>query len=405
MTSGVRGSTPNRNSSGEFFGKYYFSPKLSLSGRVWGSNSWQRTVDSPAFPAALNGNIPATGIIQGVALPDSQMALYEQGLPYAAGNATFVPGVPDPDSNRTSSFDATAFILRYEATANTAFRASYQRVNTRRSLADGPARDTLPFVNQISNFDGNTDELQLRFDNRTGKFNQFTGGYEFEGEYFDNVGQHPQTTGALVRTIAKQESHSIYGQDQIRLLHDRLQIVFGGRIQYFSMKTPSFSGTTSPYQQVRVASPENAYTGDVSIAYFVPESSTKFRAHVGNGYRAPSLYERFGSGGGINGVYSYYGDPRLPSEKSFSFDGGIDQYFWTNKARVSAAFFYTDLSQTIIFANSLPQPDPFGRFFGYANSPGGGIARGVELSGQISRRQGAHPSPPHTHSTMPKHAL
>ncbi len=104
---------------------------------------------------------------------------------------------------------------------------------------------------------------------------------------------------------------------------------------------------------------------------------------MGNGYRAPSLYERFGSGGGINGVFSYYGDPRLPSEKSFSFDGGIDQYFWRNKARVSGTFFYTDLSQTIIFSSPV-LPDPFGRTSGYINSPGGGIARGVELSGQLS---------------------
>ncbi len=282
ITSGVRGKTPNRNSSGELFGKYYFTPKLSLSGRVWGSDSWQRSVGSPAFPPTLNGNIPATGVIPGIALPDSQISLYEKNLPFNAGNSTFVPSVPDPDGNRASSFAATAFILRYEATANTALRASYQRVNTRRTYSYGPAGvGSQAATNQVSNNDGDTDQLQLRFDNRTGRFNQFTGGYEFEGEYFDSIAQRNQIGGAIVRTTAKQESHSIYGQDQIRLLNDRLQIVFGGRIQYFSMKTPSFTGATSPYQTVRVASPENAYTGDISISYFVPSSSTKFRGTRG----------------------------------------------------------------------------------------------------------------------------
>lgn len=384
VTSGVRGKTPNRNSSGEFFGKYYFTPKVSLSGRVWGSDSWQRSVDSPAFPSTILPNIPTTGIIQGIALPDSQMALYEKKMPFTAGNATFVPGVPDTDGNRTSTFAATAFIFRYEATANTAFRASYQRVNTRRAMYDGPAGagSFEPLSSQVSNNNGNTDQLQLRFDNRSGGFNQFTGGYEFEGELIDSIGARNLNSLTKVSTTAKQESHSIYGQDQIRLLSNRLQIVFGGRIQFFSMKTPSFTGATSPYQKVTVASPENAYTGDVSISYFFP-SSTKLRGHVGNGYRAPSLYERFGSGGGTNGNFTYYGDPRLPSEKSFSFDGGIDQYFFGNKARASATFFYTDLSQTIIFG-ALPQPDVFGRNSGYYNSAGGGIARGVELSGQFS---------------------
>ena len=50
---------------------------------------------------------------------------------------------------------------------------------------------------------------------------------------------------------------------------------------------------------------------------------------------------------------------------------------------LSATWFYTNLQQTIAFANSLPFNDPFGRFFGYANGSGG-IARGIELGGHVS---------------------
>jgi vitamin B12 transporter len=385
ITAGVRGETPNKNSSGQFFGKYYFTPKISLSARVWGSNSWQRSVDSPAFPATVAVNVPATGIVQAIALSDSQMTLYEQKKPFVANGANFVPGVPDPDSNRTSSFDATAIIFRDELTSNTSWRASYQRVNSRRDYYDGPAGagSFEPVTSQISTFDGTTDEAQVRIDNRN-RFGQLTGGYEFEREAIDSTGARNIVGGTIVRTTAQQVSHSLYGQNQFRFLKDRLQIVLGGRIQFFNLDQPSFTGATSPYEKVAVSSPETAYTGDVSIAYFVPASSTKFRAHLGNGYRAPSLYERFGSGGGTNGAFTYYGDPRLPAEKSLSFEGGIDQYLFHNRARLSGTFFYTDLSQTILFT-TLIQPDPFGRVgSGYRNSVGGGIARGEEFSMQIS---------------------
>jgi len=60
VTSGVRGKTPNRTSSGELFGKYYFTPKLSLSGRVWGSDSWQRLGDGRAAQAGVPGDVAAT---------------------------------------------------------------------------------------------------------------------------------------------------------------------------------------------------------------------------------------------------------------------------------------------------------------------------------------------------------
>ena len=38
--------------------------------------------------------------------------------------------------------------------------------------------------------------------------------------------------------------------------------------------------------------PERSLTGDGSIAYFIRSSNTKLRAHVGNGFRAPSPSHR-----------------------------------------------------------------------------------------------------------------
>jgi outer membrane receptor protein involved in Fe transport len=160
-------------------------------------------------------------------------------------------------------------------------------------------------------------------------------------------------------------------------LGGRLLVTGGFRAQYFTLDRPVLLPLASaPYQGVPITSPPAAYTGDGSVAYFIRETNTKLRGHVGRGYRAPSLYERFGSGFDSFFGYTTYGDPRLAPEHSISFDAGVDQTFAKGRVRASATYFYTTLQQVIAFA-TLSGSDPFGRFFGYYNSRGG-ISRGVE---------------------------
>jgi iron complex outermembrane receptor protein len=147
---------------------------------------------------------------------------------------------------------------------------------------------------------------------------------------------------------------------------------------------PRFYGGEAPYSQARIASPHDAYTGDASIAYFVRKTNTKFRAHAGNAFRQPSLYERFGTGY-FNGIFTPYGDPRLSPDRAVSGDAGIDQMLWGERIRLSGTFFYTRLQQVISFDTLgiiTPVTDPFGRFGGYFNT-GGGLSRGVEVSAQL----------------------
>jgi outer membrane receptor protein involved in Fe transport len=94
------------------------------------------------------------------------------------------------------------------------------------------------------------------------------------------------------------------------------------------------------------------------------------------------LFERFGAGF-FGGDFTPFGDPRLKPERSIAVDGGIDQTFMRGRARVSATYFYTRL-QNIINFGSLPPGDPFDRPFGGFLNIGGGLARGVELSAEIS---------------------
>ncbi|HYK20804.1 MAG TPA: TonB-dependent receptor, partial [Pyrinomonadaceae bacterium] len=177
-------------------------------------------------------------------------------------------------------------------------------------------------------------------------------------------------------------SHAFFVQDQLRLLDDRLQISGGFRTQLFRLQQPRFTPAASaPYQGIVFQSPPTAYTGDGSVAYTFRSSGTKLRGHVGNGYRAPSLFERFGTFFDSFFGYSVFGDPRLKPEKSIAFDAGIDQTFHQNRVRLSASYFYTQLRRVIIFDFSGLidfTTDPFGRFGGYLNT-NGGIARGAEV--------------------------
>jgi outer membrane receptor protein involved in Fe transport len=211
-----------------------------------------------------------------------------------------------------------------------------------------------------------------------------TGGYEFESENYAFDFKDASDAGAASAVNATQRSNALFLQDQTRWFGGRLLLTGGFRAQYFSLDRPVLLPLASaPYQGVPINSPPAAYTGDGSIAYFFRSTNTKLRGHVGRGYRAPSLYERFGSGFDSTFGYTTYGDPRLAPEHSISYDAGVDQTFAKGRVRASATYFYTTLQQVIAFATLTGPPDPFGRVEGYYNSQGG-ISRGVETKVAVS---------------------
>ncbi len=390
VTQGLRGGSPHRNTSGQGFAKYRFTPNISLSGRVWGSDVFTALSDEPRFPAEAVANFPASGPVNAIALPNDQLRLYETGRPFNIGAATFIPDAIDPDSRRESRFLAASTAFEHQLSPTGSYRVAYQLVDSARSFQDGPG-GVGPFEPSFSNdsqFNGRIDLVQARTDHYIGSANLVTVGYEYEGESFTNLQLDTDPAAQSTRIDIDQRSHSVFAQDQIRLLDGKLQLGLSGRAQTFNLQTPFFGQAGSPYETVSFDSPPSAYTGDAAAAYTFRGSQTKLRTHVGNSYRAPSSFERFG-GGFFQGFASYYGDPRLGPERAISVDGGVDQWLAGGKARLSGTYYYTELLETILFdfANFPAATDPFGRFGGYRNG-GGGVARGVELSGQYSPLSG-----------------
>jgi iron complex outermembrane receptor protein len=382
VTRGVDDNDETRNTSGQGRVLFRLAPTATLSGRIYAAKSRLQLNNNPQGIGAL----PPTGIIEAIPLSRAEQLRFEAGVPASdlnIGAATFVPDTNDPDALREGSFFDGAIIFTQRPSEAFGYTISYQGLATNRSSINGPlGLGFQPFGGTTrSDFDARIHTLNARVDIQTRGVNFLTGGYEFENESFRNpsIQVNPADNSDV---DVSQRSHALFMQDQLRLLDDRLQISGAFRAQFFRLQQPIFTPAASaPYTGITFQSPPAAYTGDGSIAYTFRSSGTKLRGHIGNGYRAPSLFERFGTAFDSFFGYSVFGDPRLEPERSLAADAGIDQSFSNNRVRVSATYFYTELRKIIIFDFSGLidfTTDPFGRFGGYLNT-NGGIARGAEV--------------------------
>jgi vitamin B12 transporter len=375
---GIDGDDAARNTSGQGRVVLRLSPTMTLSGRVYAGTSFVQLNNSPDVIGAL----PATGIVDARPLSRTELRRLENGVPRGQLNvngATFIPDANDPDASAASRFFDGAIIFSHRS-EDFGYTISYQGLGTRRVNSNGPATQLFGGSTRTQD-DGRIHTLNARTDFRLGKYNFINAGYEFERDSFLNRSTSSNVADNSSTNVVE-HSNTFFVQDQLRLLEDRLQLSAAFRAQFFSLHAPRFTPTAgAPYAGIAFGSPGSAYTGDGSVAYLFRATHTKIRAHVGNGYRAPSLFERFGTSF-FSGFFSPLGDPRLRPERSIAFDAGIDQSLHDNRVRLSATYFYTRLQEVIGFDFSgkiNPQTDPFGRFFGFLNT-GGGLARGLELS-------------------------
>jgi vitamin B12 transporter len=389
---GLDGHDDTRNTGGQGQVGYNFTPLISLTGRFYGSNGYAYTNTSPSVAPGLPPVPPGT-LIPAIALPlDVQRMLEQRGIPlnatnYTRGNATFIPDLDDPDSRRNSHYTSGALTFSHRFNQQASYRVSYQRVSTSRRYLQGPLGigGVQPKFTTDSSYNGTVDTFNSHGDFGIGSHQTLSAGYEYEREGYENprTDQNPDLTKRVnAFTAIGLRSHSFFVQDQTRLAADRLQLSTAFRTQGFQLTQPVFQGAPSRYQNVSLTNPRRAYTGDVSIAWFFRSSGTKIRAHGGNTYRAPSAFERFGSGYST-GAFTPYGDPQLRPERAIAVDAGLDQSLLKNRVRLGATYFYTRLQEVIQFV-SLPSTDPYQRVAGgYANI-GGGLARGVELTAEVS---------------------
>jgi vitamin B12 transporter len=366
VSGGVDGTGAVRDWSAQSAICYLITPSIRIGADLFANAGYlQETVDPyPIETAIVPGIIPAAG-------------------------SRFVPARGDPDAARYSHFLDSLFRYEQQVNSKLSLRAGYNLVDVNRDNTNGPAGPDTPYefqplFNTSDRFTGRIDTLQARADYLLGSHQAFTAGYEFERERYLEVAtdQNPDVSARVYNSTSDtQLSHAVFAQDQLKYFGNRLEILLSGRYTHDVLVQPAFFGGVSPYAAVPLPSPPDAYTGDASIAYFFRKTATKVRAHAGNSFRMPSIYERFG-GFFYGGFYYPIGDPDLAPERAVSGDIGIDQYALDDKLRLSATYYYSELQQVIGYLSFPPgYTDIYGRTGGYYNTSGG-ISRGVEIAGE-----------------------
>lgn len=383
FSKGVDGDDRARNTSGVAKMIFALSSRATISARFYGSDSFVNTNTNPD----TIGVLPASGVVEARALSGAELKRFENGAQrnqLNVGNATFIPDQNDADARQKSRFFNFHTALDGIVNENGTYRFSYQNLTTNRRNFNGSAGlGFQPFGGTTqSDFAGSIQTFQAKT-NLTLRSNVLTVGYGFEREKYGND-NFPVNRLQTNTTDAAQRSNTFVIQDQLAAFDERLQLSGAFRAQFFDLETPAFSAN-SPLQAVSLDNPPAAYTFDASAAYFFRSVGTKLRAHAGNGYRVPSLYERFGT------FYATFltpnrfvllGDPDLKPERSIAFDAGIDQTLQSNKIRLSATYFYTRLIDTIGFENVVPAIGSTARTSGGYLNTKGGIARGGEFSAE-----------------------
>jgi vitamin B12 transporter len=355
FSEGIDGNDDSHNTN--FNGRFDYNPtqKTQLSARIFVSDAFVKLNSSPDTFGTL---------------PTNSATIID-----AKRGVNFLSDTEDPDAQQRSSAFNGQIRLTQLFTNNLWLSSAFQGSRTKRQNTDG-----ILGAGYQSEYDSRFGGEIYTFANKLNwstERNLLLFGYEYELEKFENRGVSRILAENFVSN-AKQSSQTFYVQNLANFFGRRLQISGSFRSQFFSLKTPTFSAN-SPYQNVSISNPPKSYTFDGSASYFVPKTATKFRFHLGNGYRVPSLYERFGSyhvsfgGGG----FFRLGNPDLKPEKSIAFDGGIDQSFAKERVKLSATYFYTKIKDVVYFLST----DDISRN-NYINLSNG-FSRGVEFSAEV----------------------
>ncbi|HXF05579.1 MAG TPA: TonB-dependent receptor [Blastocatellia bacterium] len=350
VTHGVHGQDVFRTTSLGGRIHYTIAPSAHLRGTVHFSDGMKRLSESP-FPIGPPGN--------------------EFG--FATGNgpvAGWVENQPDPDSFRDGRMFVGSVVFSGQVGGFYGYSASFQSVVTDRIFDDGPAQSArakdlgLFEFPSIFRSDGRIETFNVTNTIRAGRTHLVSLGIEVERESYTQEFQSPGFSTPA--TTDRQRSLAFFAQNQARFFDGRFQVATSFRTQSFSLRNPQ---SVPEVQNIPIP---RAYVGDGSIAYSVARTGTKFRAHVGNSFRAPSLSERFSTFRGQR-----VGNPFLRPERALSLDGGLDQILWGGKVRASATYFYTRL-QEVIVSTAL---------FRTVNARGA-LARGFEFSLEASPSSG-----------------
>lgn len=348
VTNGLDGHGVFRNTTVGGMARFDVSRNIRLSGIAHLSDTPRADLNDSPFPIGPAGNELG----------------FERGLGPVVG---FVSDLDDPDARRESRLSTGIVSWSHRVTGRWNYAVSYQRTATRRNFPDGPALNAVlaglgvsEFTAELNAIEGRHHAIQTRHHISMSDSHIVTFGAEYGREA--RTQQFVSQTRATGPTTDRQGSGAVFVQDQLSLLDRALNLTVSVRGQFFTIENPE------SVPELRDLETPDAYTGGAGIAYLIRRSGTKLRAQVANGFRAPSLSERFAIFNSSVGLLRV-GNPLLRPERTLTVDGGVDQRLFEDRVQVSATYFHNRLQEIITSRR---------RLFQQANEEGG-RSRGVEI--------------------------
>ncbi len=158
----------------------------------------------------------------------------------------------------------------------------------------------------LTDFNADRYGLEYQATLRLRQFGSLIAGGRLERETTDSFARNVlPVPGARLRTLAaEQDTASAFALWQWPVT-ERLNVSLGGRYD-------------------KVSDAGGFATWRTTVAYRIPETGTKLRASAGTGAKAATLFQRFSP---------QFGTEQLSPERSFGFDGGVDQEFLNGASR------------------------------------------------------------------------
>ena len=211
-----------------------------------------------------------------------------------------------------------------------------------------------------------------------GTSNQYTTSY---GPVFNGDGDPHAVVGKKEPSSAFSNNVAIYAQIEQKFFKKKsLTIQLGGRWEFYNLW-----GTGIEPER------KNKPIARVGVNYQIPKSKTAFRASFGQGYRFPTIGEKFISL--MVGSYGVFPNPKLRSETSWNAEVGIMQPFQFFDVRMIAdvCYFHQDYKNFIEFClgswNDSPKlSDRFGlRYLNIGPAKVNGIDFSLMGEGKITK--------------------
>jgi len=222
-------------------------------------------------------------------------------------------------------------------------------------------------------FNGEREKIELQNDFYLGKANILTLGVESEKETMKSSGTsvYGSSFGDFVitqNTNVSARSRSLYALDQLSL-GNRWHVSAGARWDDYDSFDPVVTYRVAPI-------------------YVIPETATKLKASYGTGFKAPSLFERYGSSPTNYGT-AYTGNPNLLPEESTGWEVGVEQAAWGGRVDSGMTYFSNrieNLIQTIYLPSfdsttvNISQAETWGGEFFVAMRPATNIQLHVDYT-------------------------